>query len=73
MRSTGRRRRTGVDQDRLRRERARAEVDASDNVAQERVESHLEEAEMSAHEVSARVLEVPPRGSHLDQARRPAT
>jgi hypothetical protein len=45
-------------------QRLRAEVDASDNVVQERVERHLEEAEMAAHELSARALEIPPRGSH---------
>jgi hypothetical protein len=45
-------------------QRLRAEVDASDNVVQERVDRHLEEAEMAAHELSARALDIPSRGSH---------
>jgi hypothetical protein len=44
--------------------RLRAELDASDNVVRERVERHLEEAEMDLHDASAQLLDLPSAGSY---------
>jgi undecaprenyl pyrophosphate synthase len=49
-------------EDRLRE--LRVQVDASDNVVHERVERHLEEAEIAVRDVRARILDMPADGTH---------